>query len=257
MSAIYIVAGIIAVIGAIICYLFITQSLEKKRKQRERLIRALHQRAKVFRYILSGFPPNFLTKELTLLVQRCLTDVLQQLAQLEPKERSHVEEIAMVANLMQTTQQRPDDGKRPTLQSQAQVKDVKTHLQELYKFLMHLQKRGTIKKVEADDFGEQIKLLVLQISIDAYILQAKAAKQGDKPKLALHYFGLAKKLIEKDETGKFQTTLLKLNKIMAELEAVAAPDGALPTPDEEAGEDKAWDELKSQDSWKKKNVYDE
>lgn len=256
MSAIYIVAAIIAIVGAVICYLFITQSLEKKRKQRQRLIRALNQRAKVFRYILSGFPPNFLTIELTLLVQRCLTDVLQQLAQLEPKESSHVEELRLVAEMMQKTQQRESDGKRPALQSQAQVKDVKSHLQELYKFLAHLHRRGTISKTEADDFGEQIKQLVLQISIDSYILQAKTAKQADKPKLALHYFILAKKLIEKDDSGKFQAVLQKLNDIISELETQMEPaPSAAATND--GTEDQAWQEISNQDAWKKKNIYDE
>ena len=257
MSAIYIVAGIIAIVGAIICYLFITQTLEKKRKQRERLVRALYQRAKVFRYILSGFPPNFLTKELTLLVQRCLNDVLQQLAQLEPQNKGHVEEIASVAGLMQATQQRPANGKRPTLQSQAQIKDVKSHLQELYKFTFSLHRRGTIKKVEADNYGEQIKHLVLQISIDAYILQAKAARQAEKPKLALHYFSLAQKLIEKDDSGKFAPLFAKLSKIIADLEASVEPDAIGKPAPEDADQEKAWQDMETQDSWKKKNIYDE
>ena len=254
MSAIYIVAIIIGVIGAAICYVYITQSLEKKRKQRQRLIHALKQRAKIFRYILSGFPPNFLTCELTLLVQRCLTDVLQQLARMEPKDKAHVEELALVATQMQATQQRSEDSKRPTLQSPQQVKDVKEHLQELYKFLMHLQKRGTIKRAEADDFGDQIKQLVLQISVDAYILQAKQAKQAGKTKLAIHYFTLAMKLIERDDSGHYTAQKKKLEKIIAQLEALS--DEVKPTPKaSEVGDE--WSEVKDQDSWKKKNIYDE
>ncbi|UTA46559.1 hypothetical protein L1F30_10310 [Simiduia sp. 21SJ11W-1] len=254
MSAIYIVATIIGIIGAVICYLFITQSIEKKQKQRQRLIVALRNRAKIFRYILSGFPPNFLTRELTMLVQRCLTDVLKQLASLEPKEKGHVEELAMVAQQMQATQQRSNEGKRPALQSPQQVKDVKQHLQELYKFLMSLQKRGTIKRAEADDFGDQIKQLVLKISVDSYVLQAKQARQASKPKLAIHYFTLAKKLIERDESGQFTGQLKKLTQIIEQLE-VETGDQPAEKPVEPESEE--WQEVETQDSWKKKNVYDE
>ena len=255
MSAIYTVATIIALLGAFICYVFITQSLEKKRKQKQRLTQALNQRAKVFRYILSGFPPNFLTRELTLLVQRCLTDVLQQLARLNPSDKSHAEELTMVASQMQATQQRDDQQKRPTLQSPEQVKDVKSHLQELFKFLMNLQRKGTIKKVEADDFGQQIKQLVLQISVDSYILQAKQAKQADKPKLAIHYFSLAQKLIEKDETGQYAKQSAKLSQIIQSLEQeVGEPTKQVETEDN--AQDKEWEEMEKPDSWKKKNIYD-
>ncbi len=255
MSAIYIVATIIGVIGAVICYLFITQSIEKKRKQRQRLVAALKQRAKVFRYILSGFPPNFLTRELTMLVQRCLTDVLQQLASLEPKEKTHVEELSMISQQLQATQQRKDESKRPTLQSPQQVKDVKQHLQELYKFLMTLQKRGTIKRAEAEDFGDQIKHLVLKISVDSYVVQAKQAKQAGKNKLALHYFSLAKKLIERDESGHYTAQKKKLEQIITQLESEEDIQPAATANSEQEGDD--WGDVETKDSWKKKNVYDE
>ncbi|BFM12038.1 hypothetical protein R50072_21910 [Simiduia litorea] len=255
MSAIYTVATVIALIGVFICYVFITQSLEKKRKQKQRLSQALTQRAKVFRYILSGFPPNFLTRELTLLVQRCLTDVLQQLARLNPNDKSHIEELALVASQMQATQQRSDQHKRPTLQSPQQVKDVKTHLQELFKFLAHLQRKGTIKKVEADDFGQQIKQLVLQISIDSYVLQAKQARQAEKPKLAIHYFTLAQKLIDKDESGQYAKQSAKLSQIIQTLEADAG-EPVTAAESDDGTQDKEWQEMEKPDSWKKKNIYD-
>lgn len=255
MSAIYIVAIIIGVLGVAICYVFITQTIEKKRKQNQRRVLALKKRAKVFRYILSGFPPNFLTREITMLVQRCLSEVLQQLAQLEPKEKGHIEELALISGQMQATQQRTDSGKRPTLQSPQQVKDVKEHLQELYKFLMHLQRRGTIKRAEADDFGDQIKQLVLQISVDSYVLQAKQAKQADKPKLAIHYFTLAKKLIERDESGNYTAQKHKLEKIIAQLEAASDEPKTAPKAGGEMADE--WNEVAEAESWKKKNIYDE
>lgn len=256
MSAIYVVALIIILLGAFICYLFITQSLEKKRKQKQRLTLALGQRAKVFRYILSGFPPHFLTRELTLLVQRCLIDVLQQLARLDRVNKDYVEELTLITGQMQVTQQQTEAPKRPPLQSSQQVSDVKIHLQELHKFLMHLERRGTIKHNEAADYGQQIKQLVLQISVDSYIMQAKQARQAEKPKLAIHYFTLAKKMIEKDETGQYANQLTKLGQIITQLEAALGEAPATSSQEEDTDQGKEWDEMEKPDSWKKKNIYD-
>lgn len=256
MSAIYIVATIIVLVGALICYMFIAQTLEKKRKQQQRILQALGQRAKVFRYILSGFPPNFLTKELTLLVQRCLTDVLQQLARMQPKDKTYVQELADVGALMDATHKRSDNTKRASLQSPKQVADVKLHLQELHKFLMNLQRRGAIKNTEAHNFGNQLKELMLEISVESYLLQAKQAKQNDKPKLAIHYFELAQKLLERDNDGRYTTKLNKINAVIDQLRTVIATPT---TSADSAGEplkDKGWSEVDEKDSWKKKNIYD-
>lgn len=136
------------------------------------------------------------------------------------------------------------------------MKDVKAHLQELYKFLTHLHRRGAIKKVEADDFGEQIKQLVLQISVDGYIVQGRQARQAGKPRLAIHFFGLADKLIEKDTTGRFAGQQVKLKQIIAQLEATVGEQPDKPT-EEAPPQDKEWADITQQNSWKKKNLYDE
>lgn len=263
MSSIYITIGIIAFIGLLACYAFISQTLEKKRQQKQRLLAALKARARNFKYIITGFPTDFLPKELNVLVHRCLVEVCEQLAQLEPNDGSYLQDLQLYNAQMDELKRKPKPSKRVKLENAQQIKDVKRALEELHKFTVQLETRGRINESQLKAYGAQIKKLVLQISVDAYLINAKQSHTAGKLRLALHYYTLAKKLLVRENgDGAFNAQIEKMTVVITNITAELALDEPEyeATPDQAALNAEASEEWSSFDKsdadWKKKNVYD-
>jgi chromosome segregation ATPase len=263
MSSTYIIGIIVALLIALSCYAFVSQSIDKKRKQKQRLLAALKTRSRNFKYMLNGFPPDFLTKDLQTLVNRCLVDVTEQLARIEPDNKTYVEELQLFSKQLEEIKRKPQKTKRKQLDNPQQVKEVKKYLQELNKFIASMVSRGNISKAQSTSYERQIKNLVLQMTVDAYLLNAKQSQQSNKARLAVHYYTLALKLLTKENAqGTYQKQITQLKTVIAQLEDKLAEEEPEYKESEHsvASRDaaaKEWDELnEDDDSWKKKRVYD-
>src|SRR5690625_3541136 len=85
MSSLSIAFIIVGLLIVLIGYAFIYQALEKRRKQRQRLMAALKYRQRSFKRMLVSFPAGFLPKDLNLVVYQALIEAAEQLRRLEPK----------------------------------------------------------------------------------------------------------------------------------------------------------------------------
>ena len=259
MSSVNIIVGIAVMLGALVCYAFISQSVRHKREQRSRLLKALKARSRTFKFMLSGFPSGFLSKDLTMLVQRSLAEVSEQLTKLEPNDPKHLQDFQLATNELSDSQRAPERRSAVSLESQQQVKEVKMCLEELYKYIVRLEQKNAVAKPLANNYRAQIKQLVLQVTVDAYILHGKKAKQAQKSKLALHYFELALNLLMKEaKKGQFNTKISELQQEVATLREAAAEDTtSIVDTDDESKLKADWDQVSAgEDLWKKKNIYD-
>lgn len=263
MSSIYITSSIIILIGALVCYAFVSQTLEKKRKQKQRLLGALKNRIRIFKYIISGFPADFLPKELSILVHRSLVQACEQMAQLDNSDPQHLNDLQLYTGFLEDLKRKNKPAKRVKLESAQQIKDVKRALEELNKYLQRLEAKGTINKNQLAGHTAQIKKLVLQISVDGYLINAKQAHQAAKLRLAHHYYTLAHKLLLRENTeGVFSAQIEKLASVISQLHEQLRDDEPEYEETEEQATMKAeasdeWSSFdKSDDNWKKKNVYD-
>lgn len=263
MSSINIIATLIGLLGILVCYAFFSQTVQNKREQRKRILAGLKSRSRTFKFMLNGFPKGFLTKELTMLVQRSLVEVSENLARLEPRELTHKQDLEMAtAALANTQRQAPQSGNNTKLETHQQIKEVKMCLEELHRFVHRLEDKGTTSKSQGEQFRNQIKQLVLQVTVDSYILQANTAHTNNKIKLALHYCTLAVNLMIRDgRGGKFDAKLAATRKHMRKLEASLHAEQeetvSKRTPMQEENSEE-WDKFnEEQQEWgKKKNIYD-
>lgn len=263
MSTATVIIAIVILLGALVSYAFAQQTVRNKREQKMRLLNSLKARARNYRYLLTGTPDGFLPKELTILVQRQMIDVCEQLSQLEPENPSHLEDFQLFGAQMSETQKRPANLAPPSLDNPHQIKEAKACLDELYKFVVRQGERQVIQKTQVQSYGTQIKSLVLKVTVDSYVLNGAQAKQGGKTKLSIHYYELAHNLILRE--GKSRTFHETVEKIKANLEALREEadtqeqPGVAPgstDPEAENMQDE-WEELsEAKNSWKKKNVYD-
>lgn len=259
MSSIVIVSIIFALLIVLVGYAFVYQTLEKRRKRRQRLLTALKHRERSFKYMVSGFPPGFLTRDLTLIVYRALLDACEQLSRLEPRDRSHLEDYTYYSNELETLKQQ-DHPQRGRLEHPEQVGELKLLLQDLYRFIALQAERGNLGPSQGEAYKEQIKRLAVQMSVDAHAINARQAQAAGKPKLALHFYNLARKQLLRENGGQgYQKQLGQISGVIAKLEEqlAQAPEAsqtaAGPAPEEE----KEWEHFTEEAAgWKKKQLYD-
>lgn len=258
--SIFIVVIIVVLLIALAAYAFISQSIEKKRVQRQRILMALKTKQRNFVHLINGFPPNFLTADLLGLIYRALIDTCEQLSKIEPKEQRHLDDITLYTNQLDALP-KSNPAQRPRIENPQVMKDIKQHLHELQNFLIQQEAAKIINKVQFGAYIDQIKRLSLQMSVDAHLYHAKQAQQAGKLRLAIHYFSLAKKMLTTENASRtYDKQIGQLESIVNKLEEKAQISGE----PKEAVQDsqqtetaKEWEKFTPPtDEWKKKQVYD-
>jgi hypothetical protein len=262
--SIKIVIAIIVLLCALACYSFISQTIEKKRIQKQRLLMALKTKYRNSIHLMSGFPPQFLTNDLMSLIYRNLLETCTQLSRIEPQETQHHENITLYSRQLETLSTATSTVK-VSINDPQQMKEIRQHLLELQQFLLQQTHLKIINKTQADAYAEQIKRLALHISVEENVYQAKQAKQNGKHRLAIHYFTLAKKLfMAENRTHSFDSQINQLDAVINKLEEQDLATQANPVENETTKKDvtnKEWDSFSKEDkeekeNWKKKQVYD-
>ncbi len=155
MSSLLIASIIFALLVLLVGYAFVYQALEKRRQRRQRLLTALKHRQRNFKFMLSGFPDGFLTKDLTLIVYRTLLDACEQLSRLEPKEPAHMQDLTQYSAELEQIKHRSQP-ERGRLNQPEQAGEIRRLLQELYRYIALQSERGNLGQAQAQTYREQI-----------------------------------------------------------------------------------------------------
>jgi hypothetical protein len=263
--SVYIIAIILVLLVLLAGYLFLSHAIERRRARRQRLITALRARRNSFRDLATGFPPGFLSPDLTALLYRALIDCSEQLSRLEPSDPSHAEYFNLYTNLLAAQKDTPDQT-RTRLDNPQQMKEAQGLLQELHKFVMQQSALRLINQVQTDAYVDQINRLVLQISVDGHIFNARQSQQIGKIRLAIHYYTLARKTLFTEKAGRsFDKQIAQLDNIIAQLqekvdatpEGTEAPTETKPGTTADIASSKEWQQFDDEnEKWKKKQIYD-
>lgn len=266
MSA-YAIAIIFLLLILLAGYLFLSHSIEKRRVQRQRLITALRARRNSFRDLATGFPAGFLSNDLTALLYRALIDCCEQLSRIESKDPTHAEQFNLYTNLL-ATQKDSSQQPRVRLDNPQQIKEAHGLLQELHKFVMQQATLHLINQVQTEAYIDQIHRLVVQMSVDGHVFNARQSQQVGKVRLAVHYYTLARKALVAENAGHgFDKQIAQLDSVISKLQekADAMPEGAetptttpaKPTALVDGSSSKEWKQFDEEnDKWKKKQIYD-
>lgn len=266
MSA-YIIAAIFLLLVLLAGYLFLSHSIEKRRIQRQRLITALRARRNSFRDLATGFPAGFLSNDLTALLYRALIDCCEHLVRLEPGDHTHAEQLTLYTNLLSSLKENTQQA-RVRLDNPQQIKEAHTLLQELYKFVMQQSSLKQINQVQTDAYTDQINRMLLQMTVDGHVFNARQAQQVGKVKLAIHFYQLGRKALTAENTSHtFDKQIAQLDAVIAKLnekattgasEPIASPEGPATTPTTSTPDtSKEWKQFDEENAkWKKKQIYD-
>lgn len=265
MSA-YVIAAIFLMLILLAGYLFLSHSIEKRKVQRQRLVTALRARRNSFRDLATGFPAGFLSNDLTALLYRALIECCEQLTVLEPRDHTHSEQLTLYSNLLSSIKENTQQ-MRVRLDSPQQIKEAHGLLQELYKFVMQQSALKQINQVQTDAYTDQINRMLLQMSVDGHVFNARQAQQAGKLKLAIHFYSLGRKaLAAENASHTFDKQIAQLDGIVAKLqEKIDSTSEKPPTTDAETttgktatpDSNKEWKQFDEENAkWKKKQIYD-
>ena len=264
MSSVLIIVIIVVLLVGLVSFAVISQSVSHAREKRNRSITALKTKARQLKYMVSGFPKGFLPRDISLLLQKNLLNVLEQLSSLEPQESQHKQDLQWIASLLNDTQRVAQPEATETLENPQQIKEAKLCLEELNSFVTKQEQKGVFNESTAENYRDRMKQMVLELGMDTYILQARSAEQIGKYKLAVLHLENALNMAIKEgySNGQIQK---KVNFLKQKLETTRelaeqeSSDEQAPKPqhnEEETNE--AWQEFENEtdDGWKKKHAYD-
>lgn len=267
MAQMYAIIGIIMLLCALVCYIFVRQTVVKRKKEKMRLKRALDKRSKDLIQMLNAFPPQFLHNDLLMFIYRCIVDVFEQLSKLAPEEAEYLENFTLYTSQMETAGRTPQAQSQASIQSSSQVNELRQYLNYLGRFIQKWLQRGNISSKQYAHYKALLKNSITKLMIDNYSLSAKSAMEIQKYKLAAHYYMLAKNLITKEglvATHKERLILInqELSKLEKQIQTEAEKQADLERletcegqgDNEESSEQ--WQKIKEDAEWKKKNVYD-
>lgn len=245
-------------------YLFLSHSIQQRRIRRQRLITALRARRNSFIDLASGFPKGFLPQDLNSFLYRALIDTCEQLSRIEPNDPQHNEHLAFYTAQLDA-QQSGEIHQRVRLDNPEQMKEARQLLQEFYKFILQQASMNLVNKVQSEAYTDQIKRLVLQMTVDSHIFNARQSQQVGKARLAIHYYSLARKLLLGENASHlFDKQITQLDSVIMALEEKAKLDTATNASELETTQtstpvegSKEWEHFTEQnEGWKKKHLYD-
>ncbi len=264
MTQIYITIAIIGIVALLVCYVFIRQTIGERNQEKQRLHRALKNRANELVQILSAFPDYYLPKEITVFVYRAVVDAYEQLTNLEPAEPSYSEAFKMHSAQMEAALRQPENRKQQHFQSAAQINELRQYINILNGFCLKSMQRGQITNKQCAHYKALLKELSINLTVDNYSFCAKQAKDNNKPKLGIHFYELAKNLLLKETPNDYKSIIKFINEEvprlkemedarLSEEERLINAKAAEETP---SSEESQWYEYDEDSDWKKKNIYD-
>ena len=261
----YIVATIIVVFSALACYAFVSQYIEKRRVQNQRIVMTLKTKHRNLVFMLGGIPENLLSNDLISMVYRSLLDTCEKLKNIEPNNPKYQEEISTI-NTQLSNLAKTNTAPKVRIDNPAQMIEIRQHLQEFLHFINQQAILKAISKSQAVAFQDQITKTAFQMTIDEYVYHAKEAQKNGKLRLAIHYFTLARKQLgSQNANNTYGKQISQLDAIINKLEALDTGKKDTEHKKEDAPQEskhtepksKEWEAFnKKPEEWQKKQVYD-
>ncbi len=209
--------------------------------------------------LLHDLPPQYLNNELRIMILERSIETLHELVQLnrDSKYESYLKND--IENLKQIREQNPNFPP-VAVNNEAKAKEVRSNLEILFRFIESQHRNKRLTAPVAKKYLDFIKLSICQSKADMFCSRAESAKAKGKPRVAIHNYHSAidayKALSEHPQALKaIQQLRINIKALEAEAEQQTQSLKTTPEPEKENTE---WDSfLKDDNSWQKKNTYDD
>ena len=263
VTAIIIVLVALALLG--IALLVISHMREKARIERMRRVKTLEDAHSQLRRFVDELPTSYLDKTLRrLILERCL-ELAGQLREIGAPGNVEARIEADQGALAALEAGNPGGPGDLPLNDQAQVKEIRSLLQMLFRFVERQKAAGRIQADTAREQMRHILFLTHKVYADLMVAQAREHYQAEKYRRAIHCYHLAASELEKSSDHPQAPELINAyRELIKELNNLA--NGK--TKEKKQGEseekavpssiNKAWEEFSQEEvNWKKKPDYDD
>lgn len=253
MIIVVVLAAVFVVALIMVILVYSRQQNEKKRIEQLRRIRLLADRGRQMQLLLEEIPAQYISSDFRVFITEQWIELLQEQQALGSKEPSIKAELE--AATLKQQEIRSSNQPKPELISDLQAANgVRRNLKHLNKIIIGLYQERKIAHRVAQTYLNEIKLGFTQTLVEVFRSSARKAELEGNDRIAVvHYKRIMSELNRNNPNGIHNQTLLECRETIANLEEKIAiqsehNDNQLASSVDEMMED--------EESWKKKQVYD-
>ncbi|UZE97926.1 hypothetical protein [Alkalimarinus alittae] len=260
MSATTITIIIVLIIIGSVAVLVISQAKEKARIEKVRKINSMQDRYRRLQRFLSEIPPQYLNKELrTMIIQRGI-ETLNELSKFksDPALKTKLQQDQEALKVVQASNEPPQPVQ---IKDEATAKEISKLLELLYRFIERQRAMKKIDQASGKKYLVYISYLISKSKADLVVTKAEAELKNGKPRIAINNYHNAISVMMRIKDNPLAVKAINGYKAkIKELDELASKQAAKPL-EGQATEDtanKEWDSfLDEDDTWQKKNTYDD
>ncbi|PAU81258.1 hypothetical protein CK501_06795 [Halovibrio salipaludis] len=253
------VLALLLIIGIVL--IVVSQMREKARVERMRRIKALEDGHSLLRRFVDELPNSFLDKALRRLILQRALELAGQLRELNaPGNPKALEEADQAALSALESGQVEGPGEFP-MNDQQRVKEVRSLLQMLFRFVERQKKAGRVSAEAARQHLVNILFLVHRVYSELMVFQAQDHEQAKRYRKAIHCYHLAASELEKSKdhpdaaelVTRYRERIKELNRLAEGQDPNAErTEAVMPS-----SVNREWEEfIHEEEAWKKKADYD-
>ncbi|MDR9468326.1 hypothetical protein [Marinospirillum sp.] len=254
MVIVIVLVGIFIVALGLMLFVFAHQQNEKKKIEIQRRIRTLADRGRQMQILLDELPPHYLSQDLRVFIASQWLDLLHEQKQLGAKESKLKPEMEAAQNKLDEIRSSNQAKEEPVTDIQV-ANGVRRNLKQLNKVIVSLYQDKKIAHRIAQTYLNEIKQGFTQTMVEVFRASArKAEAEGNLRIAVVHYKRIMSELNRNNPSGVHNQNLLECRKTIQDLEEQIALESE--NTDNELAE--SVDEMmEEEESWKKKQVYDD
>lgn len=254
MVIVAVLGGIFIIALIMVVVVYARQQNEKKKIEQLRRIRVLADRGRQMQLLLDEIPPQYITADFRVFIADQWIELLQEQEELGCKEARLKVELETAQNKLQEIRSSNQPKAEPITDLQT-ANGVRRNLKQLNKIIIGLYEERKIAHRVAQGYLNEIKLGFTQTLVEVFRASARKAELEGNDRIAVvHYKRIMSELNRNNPNGIHNQTLLECRQTIADLEEKIAiqseqNDNQLASSVDEMMED--------EESWKKKQVYDD
>lgn len=254
MVIVAVLGGIFFIAIVMVLVVYARQQNEKKKIEELRRIRVLADRGRQMQLLIDEIPSHYISSDLKSFVVEQWIELLHEQEHLGCKEPRIKTELEAAKNKLEELRSSKGSNKKPIYDLQA-ANGVRRNLKQLNKIIIGLYQDRKVPHHLAQGYLNEIKLGFTQTLVEVFRASAnKAEAEGNHRIAVVHYKRIMSELNRNNPNGIHNQTLLECRETIAKLEEIIATESENSDNQLSEGVDVMLD---NQDSWKKKQVYDD